>query len=98
MKPAPPATHAVPASTRDGWRTFEHRVLNRRSAGARPLRRRRPSLEHPVRDAIETWRNPARSVQFFARLITVVLAGLAAADLFYDAAPVRLAALIGAVF
>src|SRR5438874_4016837 len=98
MKSAPHARRAVPTSTRDGWRTFEHRVLNRRSAGARPLRRRRPKLEQPVRDAIETWRNAARSAQFLARLITVVLAGLAAADLVYDAPPVRLAALIGAVF
>jgi len=33
MSTIPHAPHGVPVSTRDGWRTFEHRALTRRTAG-----------------------------------------------------------------
>ncbi|HEY1293225.1 MAG TPA: ATP-binding protein [Chloroflexota bacterium] len=97
MNPAPPASHRVPASTRDGWRTFEHRVLNRRAAGPRAFRRRRPAPALPVRDGIETWPSWGRILRFLARLATVGLAVLAVADLLDDEPGLRLAALIGAV-
>ncbi len=97
MNSAPPASHRVPASTRDGWRSFEHRVLKRRAAGPRALRRRRPATPLIVRDGIETWPSWGRIFRFLARLATVGLAALAAADLISDAPGLRLAALIGAV-
>jgi signal transduction histidine kinase len=97
MNSAPPASHRVPASTRDGWRSFEHRVLKRRAAGPRALRRRRPAPATPVRDGIETWPSWGRILRFLARLATVGLAVLAAADLVDDLPGLRLAALIGAV-
>src|SRR5579871_1015481 len=97
MNPAPPVLHRVPASTREGWRSFEHRVLKRRAAGPRALRRRRTAPASPVRDGFETWPNWSRIIRFAARLATVALAVLAAADLFYDAPGLRLAALIAAV-
>ncbi|MBV9598299.1 MAG: hypothetical protein JOZ87_15710, partial [Chloroflexi bacterium] len=97
MNSAPPASHRVPASTRDGWRSFEHRVLKRRAAGSRAFRRRRAVPATPVRDGIETRLSWRRIFHFLVRLTTVGLAALAAADLFDDAPGLRLAALIGAV-
>ncbi|MBV9579918.1 MAG: GAF domain-containing protein [Chloroflexi bacterium] len=97
MNSAPPASHRVPASTRDGWRSFEHRVLKRRAAGPRALHRRRPAPATPVRDGIETRLGWARIFRFLARLATLALAIVAAADLVDDAPGIRLAALIGAV-
>ena len=97
MNSAPPASHRVPASTRDGWRSFEHRVLKRRAAGSRVFRRRRAVPATPVRDGIETRLSWRRIFHFLVRLTTVGLALLAAADLFDDAPGLRLAALIGAV-
>jgi signal transduction histidine kinase len=61
------------------------------------LRKRRPRPEAPVRDAFETWRSRPRSAPFFARLITLAFAGLAAVDVFRDSPSIHLAALIGAV-
>src|SRR5215471_14055734 len=97
MKSAPPASHAVPVSTRDGWRWFEHRVLNRRAAGPRGARRRHAAAERPVRDGFETWRGRRQAIRFIARIAIVVCALLALADLVDDAPPLHLAALIGAV-
>ncbi len=97
MKSALPSAHRVPASTRNGWRAIEHRILRRRFASARGGRRREPRPEPLVRDAIETWRNRPRNIQFVVRLITVGLVALAMADVFNDTPELRLAALIGAV-
>ena len=97
MKSVPPRSHAVSVSTRDGWRSFEHGVLKRRTAGPRATRRRRPKPDSPVRDAIEIRRSRGRLLGFLARVITVGLAALAVADLFDDAPPLHVAALIGAV-
>ena len=97
MKSAPAPPHGVPASTRDGWRSFEHEVLRRRAAGPRLARRRRARVEYAVRDGIETWHGPRRIGRFLSSALILGLAVLAVADLFDDAAPLHLAALIGAV-
>jgi signal transduction histidine kinase len=97
MNPAPSASHRVPASTRDGWRSFEHRVLKRRTAGPRAFRRRRSPPASVVRDGIETWPSWGRILRFGARLATIGLAVLAAADLVDDVPGLRLTALVGAV-
>src|SRR5579871_2288467 len=97
MSTIPHAPHGVPVSTRDGWRTFEHRALTRRTAGARALRSRRMTADRLHRDAIETWHRRPRAVRFLARLATVLLTALAAADVFADTPPLRMAALVGAV-
>jgi len=97
MKSAPTASHAVPVSTRDGWRSFEHRVLNRRGAGLRGAHRRHVTVQRPVRDTFETWQGRRRALQFVARIAIVLCVLLALADLVDDAPPLHLAALIGAV-
>jgi signal transduction histidine kinase len=97
MDTLPIAQPGVPASTRDGWTSIEHRVLTRRSKALRSLRRRRPRLDPPVRDAFETWQNRPYVVRVTARLATVLLAILAAADLVSDSAPLRQVTLIAAV-
>ena len=56
MDSASVAPHGVPSSTRDGWRSIEHRVLKRRASVGRGPRRRRQRFSSPVRDAFETWR------------------------------------------
>src|SRR5713226_652767 len=89
--------HGVPSSTRDGWRSIEHRVLKRRARVGRGPRRRRQRLSSPVRDAFETWRRRARASQLLARLITIALATLAVADLIFDAPPLRQASFVTAV-
>src|SRR5260370_36948726 len=89
MDSASVAPHGVPSSTRDGWRSLEHRVLKRRASVGRGPRRRRQRLNSPVRDAFETWRRRARASHVLARLITVSLATLAVADLTVDTTPLR---------
>src|ERR1700730_2796612 len=91
------APYVAPASTRDGWRSLEHRVLKRRSASARAQRRRRPTLDSPVRDAFKTWRSRPRAVQLAARSLTIALATLATADLISDNPILRQASWIAAV-
>ena len=98
MDSASVAPHGVPSSTRDGWRSIEHRVLNRRASVGRGPRRRRQRFKSPVRDAFETWRSRARSSQLLARLITIALATLAIADLIFDAPPLRQASYATSVF
>jgi signal transduction histidine kinase len=88
----PPHPH-VPSSTHDAV----HGVLRRRSTSARAMRRRRPTLAAPFRDAFETWRARSRGVQLAARLTTITLAVLAAADLIADIGPLRQASWIAAV-
>jgi signal transduction histidine kinase len=61
------------------------------------LRRRHPKPDSPVRDAIEIRRSRGRLLRFLVRVIGVGLAALAVADLFDDAPPLHVAALIGAV-
>src|ERR1700680_3234330 len=97
MDTASVAPHAVPSSTRDGWRSIEHRVLKRRASVTRGPRRRRRHLDSPVRDAFETWRTSARAVQIVARLATAAIATLAVADLIADAQPLREASYVPAV-
>src|SRR5438270_11287500 len=89
--------HGVPASTRDGWRSIEHRVLKRRASAGRGLRRRRQHFSSPVRDAFETWRSRAQAGQILTRLITIAVATLAIADLILDAPPLRQASYVAAV-
>src|SRR5438270_11138884 len=91
------APSGVAAAGRDGARPVEHRDPTRRSAGARAVRKRRPKLASPLRDAFETWSVRTRKVQLAARIVTVGLVTLAVADVLDDAPPLRLAALIGAV-
>ena len=95
---SPQISHAVPVSTRSGWRTFEHHILNRRAASSRAWRRNRPKPERHVRDAIEISRNGRRGARLVARAATVGLAALAVVDLFDDTAPIHVTAMIGAVF
>src|ERR1051326_7860052 len=95
---SPQISHAVPVSTRSGWRTFEHHILNRRAASSRAWRRSRPKPERHVRDAIEISRNGRRGARLVARAATVGLAALAVVDLFDDTAPIHVTAMIGAVF
>src|SRR5262249_39295088 len=97
MKSAPLATHAVPATTRDGWRGLEHRVLKRRGMGSRAVRRRPAVREASVRDAIETWLPGARTAALLFKLAVVLVVSVAAADLLDDAPPLHLVSLIGAV-
>ena len=97
MDSASAVPHGVPSSTRGGWRSIEHRVLNRRASVGRGPRRRRQRSASPVRDAFETWRNRAHASQFLARLITIALATLAIADLIFDAVPLRQASYITSV-
>src|SRR2546430_909246 len=91
------APHGVPSSTRDGWRSIEHRVLKRRASVGRGPRRRRQRFSSPVRDAFETWRRRAHASHLVARLITITLATLAIADLILDAPPLRQASYAPAV-
>src|SRR5260370_4087250 len=91
------APHGFPTSTRDGWRSLEHRVLKRRSAAARPFRRRRPKPGSPVRDAFETWRRRGYGSRILIRLTLVGLIGIAAADVLDNTRPLQLAALVGAL-
>src|SRR5438105_2935814 len=91
------APSGVAAAGRDGWRPMEHRELKRRAAGARAVRKRRPTLPSPLRDAFETWRVRARKVQLAVRIVTVALVVLAVADVLDDAPQLRVAALVGAV-
>ena len=91
------APHAVPPATRDGWTSFGHGAPKRRTSSVRALRRRRPGTESPIRDAFVTWRARPRSVRFMARLTTLGLAVLAAADLIADGAALRIASWIAAV-
>src|SRR5260370_4385528 len=97
MDSASVAPHGVPSSTRDGWRSLEHRVLKRRASVGRGPRRRRQRFNSPVRDAFETWRSRAHASQVLARLIAITLATLAIADLIVDAAPLRQASYATAV-
>src|SRR5579859_6774986 len=97
MKSALPMSHAVPASTRSGWRSFEHRLLNRRTASSRASRRGRSRSARPFRDAIEISRSGRRGLRLLARFAVVAVAALAVVDLFDDAPAVHLAALVGAV-
>src|SRR3982074_1209653 len=94
VSPAPPA---VPPSTRDGWRSIEHRVLKRRSKWARAHTRRRARFATPVRDAFEPWRRGAPTALLLPRASTVALALLAAADVVADNAPLRQASWVAAV-
>src|SRR6266851_3157818 len=89
MDSASVVPHGVPTSTRDGWRSIEHRVLKRRASVGRGPRRRRQRFNSPVRDAFETWRSRAHASHVVARLITIALATLAIADLIIDAPPLR---------
>ncbi len=89
MDSASVVPHGVPTSTRDGWRSIEHRVLKRRASAGRGPRRRRQRFSSPVRDAFETWRSRARASRLLARLITIALTTLAIADLIFDATPLR---------
>src|SRR5437870_6263282 len=82
-----------PLSTRDSVRG----VLRRRPTSVHAPRRRRPKLGAPVRDAFETWRTRSPAVQLTARLTTIALAVLAAADLIADVGPLRQASWIAAV-
>src|SRR5439155_1715380 len=91
------APHAVPPATRDGWTSFGHGAPKRRTSSVRALRRRRPGAESPIRDAFVTWRARPRSDRFMARLTTLGLAVLAAADLIADGAALRMASWIAAV-
>src|SRR5437899_4671821 len=97
MDSASVAPHGVPSSTRDGWRSIEHRVLKRRASVGRGPRRRRQRFSSPVRDAFETWRQRARPGHIVARLVTIALATLAIADLILDAPPLRQASYATAV-
>ena len=97
MKPVPVTSHRVPASTRDGWRPFEHRVLTRRASAARGLRRRYSAHTAPVRDGIETWRSPARLGRLFGAFLGIALGILAVLDLVADGSLLHVAALVGAV-
>src|SRR5437868_297491 len=97
MDTASVSPHAVPSSSRDGWRSLEHRVLKRRAAAARGLRRRRQTLESPVRDAFETRRGRPRALRLIARSLTIALAALAAADLIADNSLLRQSSWIAAV-
>ena len=93
MKPVPVTSHGVPASTRDGWRTFEHRVLTRRTSA----RRRRTARPAPLRDGIETGRDTRPIASFLRSALLVGVGGLALFDLVADAPLLHLAALFGAV-
>src|SRR5689334_3003043 len=97
MKSAPPISHAVPAPTRDGWRSFEHHLLNRRAASSRTWRRTRRKADRRIRDAFEISRGGQHSLGFVTRLACVLVVALALVDLFDDSPPFHLAALIGAV-
>ncbi len=97
MKPIPVTSPGVPASTRNGWRPFEHRVLTRRVTAARGVRRRRAVHEAPVRDGIETWRSPRRLGRLVVGVLAVSLAILAVVDLVADNSLIHVAALVGAV-
>src|SRR5579859_4492693 len=97
MKPVPVTPHGVPASTRDGWRPFEHRVLSRRATVPRGLRRRRTAHSTPVRDGIETWHSPRRLGHFLGGALAVALGILAVLDLVADASLLHVVALVGAV-
>src|SRR3954468_16848927 len=97
MKSAPLATHAVPATTHEGWRGFEHRVLKRRALGARALRHRPAVRDTSVRDAFEMWRPGARGRSVLFRLAILAVAVIVAVDLLDDAPLPHLVALIGAV-
>jgi hypothetical protein len=89
--------HGAPASARDGWRSFEHRVLTRRAAPHLP-RHPRPRREPSLRDGIETWRRPRRIGRFAAHLLVLGLVVLAVADIvLIDRQALHLACLIGAV-
>src|SRR5207247_973832 len=77
MDSASVAPHGVPSSTRDGWRSIEHRVLKRRASVGRGPRRRRQRFSSPVRDAFETWRQRAHASHLVTRLITMTLVALA---------------------
>src|SRR5207302_808622 len=90
-------TRGVADPKNDAWRSLEHHVLKRRTAAARGVRRRHSSVGEPVRDAFEIWRSRPRGVRFVARLVAVGLTALAAADVLFDAVPLHLAALVGAV-
>src|ERR1051326_2380932 len=94
---SPPMSHAVPASTRSGWGSFEHRLLKRRAAGSRVVRRGRSRPARRFRDAIEISRGGRRGLRLLARFAIVTVAALAVVDLFDDAPPVHLAALVCAV-
>src|SRR5438067_2156495 len=91
--------HGVAISTRDGWRSLEHRVLNRRLPGTRTLHGRRLRTTGRVRDAIETQRVNSRPVllSLVAQVATLGLLALAVMDLVFDVAPLHAAALIAAV-
>jgi signal transduction histidine kinase len=91
------ASPAVPPSTREGWRSIEHRVLTRRSKWARAHTRRRTRFSRPVRDAFETWRRRASTARLLARTTTLALALLAAADVVADNALLRQASWVAAV-
>ncbi|HEY0582077.1 MAG TPA: ATP-binding protein, partial [Chloroflexota bacterium] len=87
----------VPTSTRDGWRSLEHRVLKRRLTTTRGHRGRRLQAEAPVRDAFETRRGGAPALGVAAPVATVVLAVLAVADLILNNPLLREAAWVCAV-
>src|SRR5437879_5224307 len=89
--------HGVPPSTREGWRVIEHRALKRRASTTRGPRRRRQRRASPVRDAFETWRSRTRAGQFLIRLVTILLATVAIADLIADTTPLRQASFVIAV-
>ncbi len=94
MDTAPVVPPRVPSSARD----TVHGVLRRRPKSIRGgARRRQPKLEPPSREAFETWRARSPSVHFVARLTTIGVAVLAAADLIADVGPLRQASWIAAV-
>src|ERR1051326_1440979 len=95
---SPQISHAVPVSTRSGWRTFEHHILNRRAASSRAWRRSRPQPERHVRDATEICVQGRGGARVVAPAATFGLAALAVGDLFADPAPIHVSAMIGAVF
>src|SRR5438046_2377747 len=74
MDSASVAPHGVPSSTRDGWRSIEHRVLKRRATVGRGPRRRRQRFSSPVRDAFETWRQRVHASHLVTRLSPIALA------------------------
>jgi signal transduction histidine kinase len=89
-------SHAVPASSRSGWRSLEHHLLNRRTTGSRTWHRSRSKPER--RNLRESQSHHDRyGLRLLARIAIVGLAALAILDLFDDAPVIHAAGLIGAV-
>jgi signal transduction histidine kinase len=96
MELASTTTSGVPASTREGWQSLDHRVLSRRASATRLTRRRQRHDTH-VRDAFEMSRGRPRVARLAVRFATVLLVLLAAADLVADDALLRSSAWVAAV-